>query len=180
MSCALSQTILSDDQLYRYVLVRNIEGGMGGTLVLIMLNPSTADVTINDPTIVRAMGSAKAWGFSRLVVLNLFAYRATKPKDLLRAADPVGPLNYDYLLDAFRSYSPLGPYRFLVAWGANFGKTAMKRDRVVEVCVMAELLGVPLYCLEKNADGSPKHPLYVKGDVQMKRWFCNYEHPDLL
>lgn len=177
MKAALDHTVISDDQLYRYVLVRDIEGGSGGVLVLIMLNPSTADAALNDPTITRAMGFAKRHGFSRLIVLNLFAYRATDPKLLPGLLDPIGVLNNTYLRAAFNFHSSA---TFLVAWGANFKDWDLKKEQVTNVCRLAQHYRVPLYCLEKNADGSPKHPLYIRADADLKRWHCNYSHPDIL
>src|SRR5262245_35053012 len=90
---ALEQNaIISACGAYRYVLTRQVGPGTR-TATFIMLNPSTADASDNDPTIRRCIGFSRLWGCGRLVVLNLFAFRATQPADLKKAAEPVGPEN---------------------------------------------------------------------------------------
>jgi hypothetical protein len=79
---------LSPDGVYRYSLSRSWDF-RGGNLNIIMLNPSTADHEVDDPTITRCVERAKRLGFGGLVVTNLFAFRATYPVDLASARDPV-------------------------------------------------------------------------------------------
>ena len=69
---------------YRYRLTRELGGKL--TLTVVMLNPSTADGSADDPTIRRCKGFAKDWGYGRLVIVNLYAFRATNPKDMWRLA----------------------------------------------------------------------------------------------
>lgn len=86
---------ISECGTYRYWLCREWSPGLD-SLVWLMLNPSTADATQDDPTIRRCMGFARRWGYGGITVVNLYAYRATNPRDLLTAADPVGPENDRY------------------------------------------------------------------------------------
>jgi hypothetical protein len=137
---------------YRYWLRRTwASGGNGRVVCFVMLNPSTADAAVDDPTIRRCMGFARAWGYSVLTVLNLFALRATDPAELRTAVDPVGPFGNVHL--------GAGKLADLViaAWGANvpFG-----RDRTA----VRLLTGKPLFCLGTTKAGHPRHPLYVRAD----------------
>ena len=135
---------------YRYTLTREGLGGRG-TVCWLMLNPSTADADVNDPTIRRCIDFTQRWGYGKLLVLNLYAYRATDPAELLRCADPCGP-------DNDRVITELAPACDLTvcAWGAH--PMAPPRARAVE-----ELLGpdVPLWCLSWTKEGEPRHPLYL-------------------
>ena len=90
-----SVATFSSCQRYRYTLWRR--WSKGETVQFIGLNPSTADATLDYPTIRRCIGFAKTWGFGSLIMTNLFAWRATQPKDMLSALDPVGPDNDDAL-----------------------------------------------------------------------------------
>src|ERR1019366_833740 len=92
------------DRPYRYSLWRRV-GESRRRVLFVMLNPSTADAIVDDPTIRRCMGFARTWGFGELEVCNLFAYRSPCPSALLRAADPVGPSN-DRALRRLRNARP--------------------------------------------------------------------------
>ena len=116
-----------------------------------MLNPSIADANIEDPTIRRCMGFAEKWGYGGITVGNIFAYRATNPKDMLAADDPIGPENNLYL----ESLS-LEAALTACAWG-NHG---IYLDRAQDVI---KLLTKP-YCLGLTKSGQPKHPLYLRKD----------------
>jgi hypothetical protein len=121
-----------------------------------MLNPSTADANVDDPTIRRCIGFARSWGYGRMGVVNLFAFRATKPNDLLRADDPVGPENDDHICDA------LAHSDFVIcAWGAHKFAEARARD-FMKILKTRNTLA---HCLGVTKAGAPRHPLYVKGDV---------------
>src|SRR5689334_19453129 len=100
---------------YRYVLTRQVGPG-SRRATFVMLNPSTADATNDDPTIRRCIGFAREWGCGRLVVLNLFAFRATDPADLKRAIDPVGPENRDWFE---RTLRPPHDGPLVCAWGVH-------------------------------------------------------------
>jgi hypothetical protein len=112
---------------YRYSLSR--EWAPGPACTFIMLNPSTADADIDDPTIRRCIGFAKAWGFGGLAVVNLFAFRATSPKDMQSAAEPVGPANDAAIADGV-GLSTIA----VAAWGVH----GTYRGRDLEVRRMVE------------------------------------------
>lgn len=155
MGPVISNAVISDDEQYRYVLTRRWTDH-GTPVVFVMLNPSTADAFEDDPTIRRCIGFAKALGGTSLVVVNLYAYRATKPTDLWKADDPVGPDNDHWLQREFAIAAYLDS-PLIAAWGAH-----ARADRVKEVMAMPGAERFRAY--GRNKGGSPKHPLYLKGD----------------
>ena len=151
---------LSDDGLYRYSLTRWVLDGVARdrateagreTCLFVMLNPSTADADRDDPTIRRCMRFTRDWGFARLKVVNLYALRATDPKALWLADDPVGPENDHNLALAFGMCDAS-----IAAWGAH-----AKPERVAEVMAIPM---APRYALGLTKHGAPRHPLYMRAD----------------
>lgn len=152
---------LSPCGLYRYELTRSWDATKP-TVAFIMLNPSTADAAEDDPTIRRCIGFASRWGFGELRVYNLFALRATDPQALWAHADPFGP---DFEKWAKK---PRECDKVVVAWG-TFGDKG--RNAARGRCFARDHLhGVELWALAINADGSPRHPLYVRADQPLTRW----------
>jgi hypothetical protein len=145
--------IYSDCGLYRYRLWR-AWGPSGRTILWVMLNPSTADdLGNNDATIERCERRSAAWGFDRMEVVNLFAFRSTEPKLLRSALDPVGPENDRHILEAAS-----GTALILCAWGSH----GLARSRSASV---RTLFGTrPLHCLGLTRSGEPAHPLYLAYD----------------
>ncbi|MEO1575545.1 MAG: DUF1643 domain-containing protein [Pseudomonadota bacterium] len=154
--------IISECGRYRYVLTRTIGDPKPGCkrCLFVMLNPSTADASEDDPTIRRCMGYAKAWGAAELTVVNLYALRATDPAELWKVDDPVGPQNGFYMFAALSLH-----HQVVCAWGAN-----AEPDAVLHFERRARLARVPLLCLGINKDGSPKHPLYLRKDLEPVPW----------
>jgi hypothetical protein len=140
------------DGVYRYSLWRQV-GDSRSRVLFIMLNPSTADEAKDDPTIRRCAAFARGWGYGRLEVCNLFAYRATDPRKLRCIVDPVGPLN-----DAMIARAAKRADTVVVAWGVE-GARARRAD-----IVMRMLYSSIVCCLGTTRDGFPRHPLYVRGD----------------
>ena len=138
---------------YRYLLTRQVGPG-SRTATFIMLNPSTADASINDATIRRCIGFARRWGCGRLAVLNLFAFRATDPADMKRAEDPVGPENRAWF---DRTLSDAGEGPVVCGWGVH-GEHAGQDQTVLGW--LAEI-GVRSLALGLTKEGHPKHPLYL-------------------
>jgi hypothetical protein len=151
--------ILSVDQKYRYRLTRDI-GMMGdGACCFVMLNPSTADATQDDPTIRRCIGYARTLGCSRLEVVNLFAYRSTSPEVLsaMSMMHAIGPENDRHILDACNASRMI-----ICAWG-NHGKL-YGRGKTVLALIRSQ--GKEPMSLKLNAkSGQPAHPLYLKADA---------------
>lgn len=154
---ASDSAVMSDCGLYRYRLVRDLGGQR--TLVVIMVNPSSATAETNDPTIRRVIAFALVWGFGRLVVVNLFAYRATNVRELARVEDPVGPENDAHIIAAAAEGEML-----VAAWGVKSKLPARLRSR--EAAVLELLAGRELYCIRTTAEGSPEHPLFLPGDLR--------------
>jgi len=128
--------------------------------VFVMLNPSTADATEDDPTIRRCLGFAQAWGRTGLTVANLYALRSTDPKALWKHSDPVGPENDDVLAGLAKQHREL-----VCAWGAN-----AKPARVSRFRELIEGNGGTLLCLGTTKDGAPRHPLYLSKASQLQKW----------
>jgi len=146
--------VISDCGSYRYALTR--WWGDGPNCGFIMLNPSTADADRDDPTIRRCISFAKREGCGGLVVLNLFGLRATDPRELSAHPFPVGP-DWRHWIDAMLQNID-GP--LIAGWGAQKGIAA----QVGTIRQALNAAGIKAMCLGKTADGSPRHPLYVRGD----------------
>jgi hypothetical protein len=145
---------------YRYRLSRTWDPS-GPTVAFVMLNPSTADADVLDPTVRRCVGFALAWGFGSLEVVNLFAFRATDPRDLVRADAPVGPANDRAILDATSTAD-----RVVVAWGAR----GVHQGRAADVVGLLDTAPVRPLSLGTTRDGHPRHPLYVPADCRPSAW----------
>lgn len=146
---------LSADGLYRYSLTR-VWDAAKGKVVFIGLNPSTADASVDDPTIRRCVGFAQALGAGRLVMLNLFAWRATDPADLPGYRRAVGPDNDE----ALRRESA-GALYVIAAWGAF----PLAAERAAEVRTLLSARG-PMHCLRRTKSGAPSHPLYLPANLR--------------
>ncbi len=157
---------------YRYRLWR-IWDAATVPLGFVMLNPSTADADVDDPTIRRCIAFAKRDGLGGIYVLNLFAYRATDPRALLRlGAEAIGPRN-DATLDLIGWDTP----SVVCAWGAHAVRSRaeavvqrLRNPGGVLSIATALLPRAALLCLGTNKDGSPRHPLYVPADAPLVRW----------
>jgi len=162
----VNHAVLSEDRVYRYELYRSLDGlawdaslGLGlderrRAICFIMLNPSTADENDNDPTILKLMKFGRKWGYDRLSVANLFAYRETDSKKLRSLAsrtDLVGPENDQRILKLAAEADQI-----VVAWG----KEGDIQERGQRVLKLLRASNHRLWCLRKNLDGSPVHPLY--------------------
>lgn len=150
------EAVISQCGKYRYRLWREWDDSKPCVL-FVMLNPSTADGEKDDPTIRRCIGYAKSWDFGSLYVGNLYAYRATNPKELLQVVDPLGVDNQKHL-DYMVSQSNL----VIWAWG-NGAIVAKLEDRVGSTTWN---LNDPAHYLEMSKGGVPKHPLYLKKDLK--------------
>lgn len=140
---------------YRYSLWR-IWDETKKFISFIGLNPSTADQIFNDSTVTRCINFAYSWGYGGLYMLNEFAYRATEPKEMKKAEDPVGPRN-NYWLNFYSKITDIN----IACWG-NHG-SYMQRNEYIKTLVPN------LYYLDITKQGEPKHPLYIKSTVKPKR-----------
>jgi hypothetical protein len=182
--------ILSDDGVYRYKLWRDLWPPCGVVLasnpdvcngcgaaqiynrpdehrprtrvLFVMLNPSTADAAIDDPTIRKCKGFAKLWGFAYVAVANLYAFRATDPRDLWKARAPiVGAENDSYIMS-----SALDALLVVCAWGAH----AKDSSRVAAVRKILRDSGAPTVALGFSKSGHPRHPLMLSYDTERSPW----------
>lgn len=156
--------VLSDDGRYRFRLDR--WWGDGPRVAWIMLNPSTADAEVDDPTIRRCIAFTRSWGYDGLTVVNLYPLRATDPKALrgfegiaseacaVRNGDEVGRAVADAAIT-------------VAAWGVH---GAMDGIGDWMRSVIHQSSSRPLYHLGLTKDGHPRHPLYVRGDTAPIPW----------
>ncbi|MCC5962646.1 MAG: DUF1643 domain-containing protein [Rhodobacteraceae bacterium] len=157
---APSTAVYSPCEAYRYLLTREWAPSQGKAL-FIMLNPSTATERQNDPTVERCERRARTLGFGAFRVCNIFAYRATDPRAMRAAPDPVGPWNDAAILDSL-------PWadRIICAWGTH----GAHLDRGPQVERLLRAHGAPLWHLGLSKAGHPRHPLYIGYAVQPQPW----------
>ncbi|TDL76007.1 DUF1643 domain-containing protein [Palleronia sediminis] len=155
-----SVAIYSDCEHYRFELTRIWDAG-GARALFVMLNPSTATEIQNDPTVERCERRARALGFGGFRVCNIFAWRATDPRELRRVADPVGAAN-DAAIVAGCAWAD----RTVCAWGTH--GSLLGRGPAVEALMRAQ--GVTLNHLGLTKDGHPKHPLYIPYSTAPTEW----------
>lgn len=146
---------ISNDGRYRYRLWRS--WGDARRCVWIMLNPSTADASVDDRTICRCVAFAKRWGYSGIEVVNLFALRSRDPRALYSAENPVGPDNDAAILSAVRSWDLV-----VCGWG-NHGGLHRRSAHVLEL-IRGECEPKAL-CMTKV--DQPGHPLYMPYDTEL-------------
>ena len=149
---------ISPDGAYRYSLGR--VWSLGPRIaVFVMLNPSTADADVDDPTIRRCTAFAMREGCDGLIVVNLYAFRATNPKDLWTVNDPIGPENDAHIAAALGKANASGA-PVIAAWGAH-----AKPHRVYAVKSLPGMEYAKALSFTKS--GAPGHPLYIKGDAPL-------------
>lgn len=151
--------VISDCGAYRYLLRRVWDHAKPRALI-VMLNPSTADAEIDDPTIRSCHRLLRGIGYGSFEVVNLFALRTTDPSGLCKVADPVGPRN-----DAMTEAAVLRCDVAICAWGAHSMATG-SRQIVVQNILRSRRPA--LYCFGKAKHGAPKHPLYIKSGTQLE------------
>lgn len=167
-------TLFSEDRAHRYTLWREwpvqdictfdphpdyYPGKPDQFVQFIGLNPSKADETMDDNTIRILRGFAQRWGFGALLMTNLFAFRATQPRDMKAAADPVGAGN-DHWLTVYARAAGL----VVACWSAhgNF------KDRDLTVKKLFTTANIPLMCFGLTANNQPRHPLRLNYRTQPK------------
>ena len=170
-----SGAVISDCGKYRYLLWRAWDPHKP-TVAFIGFNPSTADATMDDPTIRKCIGFADRLGFGALEMLNLFAYRSPDPAALWwnvpHVKEPIGSHN-----DAALEYALIRCRTAVAAWGAISVPTRARRilrERIDLVHRLASNHGhSTLACLGRTKAGHPRHPLYVPYTTELEPWRPN-------
>lgn len=170
--------VFSDDRKYRYRLDRHL-GGAGPVVLFVMLNPSTADATKDDPTVKRCIGYAQRFGGSRLIVCNAYAIRGRDPavivRTIARGRNPVSEEPRDCFPDSANDQAIIDAAREsslrVVAWGTMC--EAYRAAQVYELLHSTTRIAeadAPAYALHVTAAGAPGHPLYLPGDAELVEW----------
>lgn len=164
MSIVGNSAVISECGTYRYRLERQSKGRCA--TAVIMVNPSTADADQDDATIrkLRGFGDRNKWG--RIIVGNLFAYRATDVRELRTARDPIGPENDDHLIRILAEAD-----QCIIAWGPIAKQPKEVRNRFINVLSLIDGAGLDPYCIGATAKcGSPRHPLMLAYAEPIVKW----------
>lgn len=147
---------------WRYVLYRRFSQEVRRIVTFCLLNPSTATANVNDPTIKRCIEYSKLWGFDLMYIANIFAFRSTDPKNLKGHLPEyvIGPHN-----DRFLRGMALKSEFVVAGWGKD-GKLYGRGKQVID---MLTAINCNVMALHVNGDGTPGHPLYLKGDLVPKK-----------
>lgn len=157
--------VFSECRRYRYLLRRGlILAAALRPAIFCMLNPSKAGADDDDPSSRRVNGFARAWGCDSAVIVNAYGLVVTDPDELWKCNDPVGSFN-DAILRQTARHAKRAQYGIVCAWGMN-----AKSERVDRVVELFHSVGARLTCLAQCADGTPKHPLYLRGDLMPREY----------
>lgn len=169
---APSTATYSDCERYRYALTRTWDAN-GTKVQFVMLNPSTATEVQNDPTVERCERRARALGHGAFRVTNIFAWRATDPRLMRAAKDPVGCANDAAILEG-----AVWAHQTICAWGTH----GEHLGRGAQVAELLRASGAPLFHLGLSKAGHPKHPLYIAYTQQPQPWLpvqaCEHDTTD--
>lgn len=155
---------------FRYALERNALDQSAGirTLTVVMVNPSTASGSSDDPTLRKVQGFALRNNYNRVLVGNLFAFRSTDIKGLATVEDPRGDrANLEELARMMLAADGL-----LFAWGPVAKVPRQWRGRWRTIAMMAERAGKQPLCLGTSSDGHPRHPLMVAYSQPLIPWIA--------
>lgn len=152
---------IDDSGMYRYSLSRANSYKPKKMVNFILLNPSTADAELDDPTVKSCIRLVKFNGCDGFYITNLFAYRAANPNDLLNASDPIGPKNDRFIKKYAKKCN-----KIVIAWG-NKGTLHGRSNHVLE---SLKKITSEVYCLDINKTGQPKHPLYVRENTKFIKY----------
>lgn len=153
--------VMSADGRYRQIMRRWLGEEFPDPYILFIgMNPSTADADVDDPTCAREWNFARREGFAGMVKANIGDYRATDPKMLLAPGiEAVSPANIPAIRRAARAAG-----RVVLCHG-RLNRALMPAGREIVTTLRAD--GIALWCFGTNADGSPKHPLYLRADTPL-------------
>ena len=148
----------SPDRRYRYSLYRAWDDAEDWEkkVLFVMLNPSTADENVLDPTVRRCVGYAQDWGFKRIEIANIFALRSTDPKMLYSVEDPVGPDNDQAIMRMVASSDLV-----IAAWGTHGAYRSRGQQVANDIAFFKDV-----QCLGRSNGGFPLHPLYLRKDLK--------------
>lgn len=153
---------LSSCGQYRWTLRRWWRAGPH--LCFCGLNPSTADHEKNDPTVLRWIHFANAWGFAGFVAVNLYPLRTPNAEACRRWSDWLNNGPDYYALDALAANLQVvaehaqDAAMFVACWGAAAWDGEWI-ERVIEEVQTADDDPMPIHCLGKTAGGAPIHPM---------------------
>lgn len=156
----VSSAVFSDCGKYRYRLVRRWER-LGQLVLFVMQNPSTADENHNDPTVAKCCRYAKRWGYSGVMIGNVYGYRATNNKELTR---------HHFNRDNIQHVSDMAKQAHIVVLASGNPPNGLEMDyEMMHLCIMKDLEAAgqscKLFYLKKNNSGYFGHPLYLKGEL---------------
>jgi len=153
-----NDAVISDCGRYSYLLRRTWDHTKPRAL-LVMLNPSTADATLDDATIRSCVRLLMGHGYGSMEVVNVYAYRATDPAELVKQIDPVGPRNMAVIEAAVHRCDVV-----ICAWGAY----PPARDQAAPILNEVRTHRPATYCFGRTKAGAPKHPLYIKSGTPLE------------
>lgn len=151
---------VSDCGRWRRSLTREwtAPGALPRTILWVGMNPSTADALVDDPTCTREQGFCRRWGYTRYLKGNVMDWRATFPSDVPKDhAMASTPQNLEALARMANEAECI-----VAAWGKLPPTLA---PLAKQTAAFLATFGKPMLCMGTNGDGSPKHPLYLRGDT---------------
>ena len=155
---------------YRYIL------GTRGTnpLICVGINPSTAAPEDLDNTLKSVERIALHNGFDSFIMFNVYAQRATNPDDM---EEELNTFLHEENMKAFEyalALSGKGAPAVWAAWGTIIEKRDYLSQCVRDMISLGEKYAAQWYSAgKKSKKGHPHHPLYLKKDSLLEKFYVS-------
>ena len=151
---------------YRWILKRELLSGKK-TVVFVGLNPSKANASNNDRTLIRIINFCSRWNYKNIYIINLFSLISKSPFKLLKSNDPIGENNDLITLKSLEFWRENRNCDLWLGWGDKGQING--RDRKVLKLIKnfsnwkskENNHSKRVLCLGLSKKGNPLHPLYM-------------------
>lgn len=151
---------------YRLWLERDWCQEPGNMWLWIGMNPSTARGDVDDPTVRKELNMTIAGCGRSYRKANVMDWRATDPRQLLNVKTPRSSANL-----ATIEMLAIQATKIVCAWGVLPNGLKLYADETMDLLVA---LKKEMWCVGHTANGSPRHPLYVRNDTKLERHYGQY------
>ena len=146
------------------------------TILFIGLNPSKANSSHNDRTLIRIINFSSRWNYKNIYIINLFGLISKSPSQLSKSNDPIGENNDLITLKSLEFWRENNNCDLWLGWGDK-GQLNGRNRKVLKLIKNYSNLksnennySKSVFCLGLSKKGNPRHPLYMSNQSCLRKF----------